>query len=421
MSSVSRSVRNVFRNKARTFVVILIIGMAIGVFLSMTIVNANISDRTTSISDNLDTTITVSAAGSFGPMNAETMDESIISSIGSIDHVNDVQVLAMVMEETDTGGTRQAPPDGAPPDGGGRVRPPMIQGEYTSKDLVLFNGGSVEITDGRTLDSSDTNLATAIIGTAYSDSKSVVVGNSIYLNGTQFEVVGIYSSGTTFGDNGVIISYSMFKDAYAVSGPNMLYVYVDSIGNMEAVEQELKDTLGSEYDVVPLAEMGGNAIQDSIDSISANSKLGSIVSLITAAVVMIFVMILVTRERIKEIGVMKAVGFKNSKIITQFFTESIALATIGFVIGIVIAMIAGPFIASALMGTSTSTSIGGMGGRPGGGAPTANMVSTMDFTLTADLMIYTLVLAIVLGIVGSFYPIFKAIKLKPAEALRYDE
>jgi putative ABC transport system permease protein len=418
MSAVSRSVRNVFRNKARTLVVILIIGVSIAVFLSMTIVNANIGDRTTNISENLDTTITVQPAGSFGPMNSKTLDESIISAVGSTEHVLDVQVLAMNMQRETTSGTRQ---DFRPPEGGdpSMRMGAMVMGEYPSKDIVLFSGGSLEISSGRGLESQDTYQAVAVVGTGYSETNSVNIGSSITLNGTAFSIVGIYTSGSDFGDNGVIIPYELFKSTYAVDGPNTLYVRVDTVGNVDGVVQTLKDTLGSDYDVVPASEMG-RGMQESIDSISANSELGSIVALVTAAVVMIFVMILVTRERIKEIGVMKAIGFKNSRIMSQFLTESMTLATIGFVIGIVITLTAGPFISSAILGTSTTT--GGIGDRPrppmDGGT---SMIAQMDFTLTFDLLAYTFILAIMLGIIGSLYPIIKAMRLKPAEALRYDE
>ena len=182
---------------------------------------------------------------------------------------------------------------------------------------------------------------------------------------------------------------------------------------MGLVEEELKDTLGTEdYDVAPLSALMGDradALQENIDSISANSELGSLVSLITAAAVMAFVMILVTRERIREIGVLKAIGFRNSKIMSQFFTESMTLATLGFVVGVLLTLVAGPNIASLFIGASSTSSA------PGTSIPLG------DFTLSPELMLYTLALAIVLGIIGSLYPIMKAIKLKPAEALRYDE
>ena len=105
----------------------------------------------------------------------------------------------------------------------------------------------------------------------------------------------------------------------------------------------------------------------------------------------------------------------------QFFAESVVLAVIGFVVGLIIVMAFGPNLANMMLGTSSG---GGGGFGPGGGGPGGGMggsaVSRIDFALEPVLTVYTLALAIVLGIIGSVYPIMKAVHLKPAEALRYD-
>ncbi len=397
MSSVSRSVKNVFRNKARTLVVILIIGLSIGVFLSMSVVNANIAENTTSLSEGMDTTITITPAGSMIPMSTDMMNESVIDQIETVEHIETIQKLSLVIESS--GDSRRGTP---------------IQGIDPSISVFLFSGGSIgDIISGRTLDSGDVNQSVAIIGIEYSNDNDINVGDSIVMNETSVEVIGVFDSGTRLGGNTIIMPYEALKSAYSLDGPNIIYVTVDTIGNMGIVEEELKDTLGTEdYDVAPLSALMGDradAIQENIDSIAVNSELGSLVSLITAAAVMVFVMILVTRERIREIGVLKAIGFRNSRIMSQFFTESMALATIGFVVGVLLTIIAGPNIANLFIGASSTSS-----------APGTSM-SLGDFTLSSELMLYTLALAIVLGILGSLYPIMKAINLKPAEALRYDE
>ena len=417
MSSVSRSVKNVFRNKARTLVVILIIGLSIGVFLSMTIVNANIEDDTTSLSEEIDTTITITPAGSNLFTSSDTMNDTVIADVESVDNIGSVQVLVSVSEMPDSSTTTSM---------GGRVRPNFYYGIDPSQIIWMLTPagatsiGSDSITEGEMLTSEHVGEPVALIGTTYSDTNGVNVGNHIYLNDTLVEVIGEYSVGNRMTDSAVITSYDILQDAYNISGVNMLFVTADDIGSMETVEQDLKTTLGDDYDIVPLADMNTADIQESLDSIAANSELGSMVSLITAAAVMIFVMILVTRERTREIGVLKAIGFKNSKIMAQFFTESMTLATLGFIVGVALTLVAGPSIANMFLGTATTSETTGvsMGGHPGG---TTNILTTLDFTLSPELLIFTLVLALVLGMIGSLYPIIMAIKLKPAEALRYDE
>jgi putative ABC transport system permease protein len=296
----------------------------------------------------------------------------------------------------------------------------MIEGQDPGKPLVLQGGGTVSISSGRTLNSDDATANVAIVGTQYSTDKSVVVGDTITLNGTAIKVVGVYSSGNRFGDNGIVLPYETAKRVYAVTGMNTVYVTVDYAGNVDTVVAQLKSSLGADYDVVSASSMA-TAIQNSINGIAANSQTGLILAMITGVAVMIFVMILITRERTKEIGVLKAIGFKNSSIVAQFFAESVVLAVIGFIVGLIIVMSFGPTLANMMLGTSSGSG-GGFG--PGGGGFRGEMggsvVERIDFSLQPVLTAYTLLLAIVLGIIGSVYPIMRAISLKPAEALRYD-
>lgn len=413
MGVAGRALRNVFRKKVRSISVILIIGFCLGVYMAMSIVNANISDRARDISQGSETLVTIRPAGSFGGYGGfaqATMDESIIPRIRTVDHITSIQKVITHMEGQ----------MGQPGSGTG---PTMVQGQDPSVGLVLFGGGTISITNGRTLNAGDTNANVALIGSGYSENHgNVGLYGTITLNTTSLRVVGITSSGNRFGDNSVIIPYEMAKRVYGISGMNMAYVNVDYAGNVDWVVSTLKDILGSDYDVVPASSFAAQ-LQSSLNSIAASSETGLWLSLLTGVAIMIFIMILVARERTREIGVLKAIGFKNSSIVGQFFTESVTLATLGFVVGVIVVMVAGPSIASVLLGTSSGSASqgpdGGPGGRPSGGIGGA-MVSRMGFELQPNLMIATLILAILLGIAGSLYPIMKAIKLKPAEALRYE-
>jgi putative ABC transport system permease protein len=415
---LSRAIRNVFRKKVRSIFVILIIGFCLGIFITMSIVNANISDRAANISANAATQITIRPAGEYGGFRPSqgsmaAMNESIIPKIKSVTHISAVQTVITQREGEMT-----------PPSEGTRPRMTMVQGEDPRQPLILMGGGTLTITSttpsGRTLNSGDANAMVAIIGTGYSTEKSASVGGMITLNGTSIKVVGIFTTGNQFGDNGIIIPYETAKKVYAISGMNTVYVTVDYAGNVDYVVSTLKSVLGSDYDVVSASSMQSN-IQNSINTIYQNSATGLYIALITGVAVMIFIMILVTRERTKEIGVLKAIGFKNSSIVSQFFIESIFLAIFGFIVAIILVMAAGPSLANMVLGT-TSGSSGGPGSRFGGppGEMGGSFASRIEFNLQPELVMFTLILAIILGIIGSLYPIIKAVHLKPAEALRYE-
>ena len=58
---------------------------------------------------------------------------------------------------------------------------------------------------------------------------------------------------------------------------------------------------------------------------------------------------IITKERVNEIGVLKAIGLPNSKIVTQFLSESIFMASLGFVVCILITLVAGPMMQTMLI------------------------------------------------------------------------
>jgi len=193
---------------------------------------------------------------------------------------------------------------------------------------------------------------------------------------------------------------------------------------VDYVVDDLQTLLGTdEYDITSVAalseEMTGS-IQDSMDTIASSSEFGAMISVATAAAVMTFIMILVTRERTKEIGVLKALGFSNSKVATQLLTESVAFSMLGLAAGVIIAAVFAPTIAGMFMDTTSSTSTMPDGPRESIASSPTSVMGITDLDMTPTLVVTGLILAVGLGILGSLYPIASALRLTPAEALRYD-
>jgi len=407
MSTLSRSMKNVFGKKARTLVIVVIIGFSLGVFLSMSIISQNISDSTSSISEHMERTATVTPAG---VDKSGTMNETELLNITAVDNVESVQMMVIQWHFNQT-------PSGEWSKG-------VVQGMDPGEQLMLMDGAEYEIESGRNLQASDSGDYVAIVGTRLSEVQDAGVGDSINLSGADFEVVGTFSSGTRSGNATAIVPYDVAKEAYNVSGPHIVYVTAYSVGKVETMVEDLRHTLGEDFDVVSPTYQG-DALQDSIDAIRANSQVGALIALVTGIAVMIFIMILVTRERFREIGVLKAIGFRNSKIIAQLMTESMTLAALGFVVGLLIVTLVGPSISSIMVDPGTQDADvddGKNGGGKGGSGKGESTTPTtdVDFKLEPTLLLVTLGMALLLGVLGSLYPVLQAIRLKPAEALRYE-
>ena len=138
---------------------------------------------------------------------------------------------------------------------------------------------------------------------------------------------------------------------------------------------------------------------------------------LATSLIVLFVMLYTVKERTKEIGTLKAIGFSNSTVMSQFMLEGVLLSMIAGVVGIAIGSVAAPTIASILL-----PSVGG-GSRTAGAvvvSGTTRFGGLAVATLTPELVLLGFGVAILLGTLGSLYPAWRAAKIRPAEAMRYE-
>ena len=128
---------------------------------------------------------------------------------------------------------------------------------------------------------------------------------------------------------------------------------------------------------------------------------------------MVVVMALVTSRRTKEIGLLKAFGFSNGKIARQLFLEGLIFASFGLPVGLLATVWLGPSVAEIVSGTA-------FGGGPSPGRFAGGFLGTVSFALTPYEIVLGVAVTFGFGLVGSLYPIVRALRLKPAEALRHE-
>jgi putative ABC transport system permease protein len=138
------------------------------------------------------------------------------------------------------------------------------------------------------------------------------------------------------------------------------------------------------------------------------------VAVAATSLIVLFVMLYTVRERTKEIGTLKAIGFSNWTVMRQFMLEGVLLSLIAGVVGIAIGNVAAPILSGLLLPT-----VAQFGGASAfGRAPTS--ASTTAISITPELMLTALGAAVLLGTLGSLYPAWRAARTRPAEAMRYE-
>jgi putative ABC transport system permease protein len=165
-----------------------------------------------------------------------------------------------------------------------------------------------------------------------------------------------------------------------------------------------------------------NNAESTIAQTQATATQEIIIAVAATSLIVLFVMLYTVRERTKEIGILKAIGFSNWNIMSQFMLEGILVSIIAGVVGIAIGSIGAPVLSSLLLPRVNLFS--GSSGRFQLGFGSVNSGTTGSTTttvsLTPELILLAFGAAILLGALGSLYPAWRAARTSPMEALRYE-
>jgi ABC-type antimicrobial peptide transport system permease subunit len=259
---------------------------------------------------------------------------------------------------------------------------------------------NARIVAGRGLAPADAAARVAVVGRLYArqrlgveaTSDSALGGKQITLNGQPFAVVGIYTTENDFGDNHVFIPIEAFRAVFKPGRKlTKIFVTVDSVANVERVVADLKDrTRFLEVDAVTTPEAVSTA-RTTLGSLAVASAYGAVLLFAIGAILVVFVMILSTRERVREIGTLKAIGAGNREVVVQFLAEAVALSGLGGVGALVVASLTGQVFERVF------------------GLPVA-----------FDGRVFVVILfgSIIFAGLGSLYPVIRAVRLSPVEAMR---
>ncbi len=247
-------------------------------------------------------------------------------------------------------------------------------------------------------------MDTAVIGADVAEQKDLRVGSTFTARDRTFTVVGILDRVLSVTDKYVFVPLPTLQAIYLASLPTALQAKVDELATrIEAIPADPRsaDLLALRISAA-VPEL--RAIPPSI-ILGQLSQVGALFSLVTlgAALIAILVgglsvantMVMAVTERVREIGIKKAVGATTGAILREYIMESAILGLLGGLIGVA---------AGAAFVSVVNSLTAGQG--------------TTIFALTPRLAIGAVLASGLLGVVAGLYPAIRAARLDPVRALR---
>jgi putative ABC transport system permease protein len=234
-----------------------------------------------------------------------------------------------------------------------------------------------------------------------------VVGSKIVVEGKKYSVIGLLESkGASAGknDNFVLIPYTNGRKEYDFS--NVSFNIIIEAPDPDRLEKAIAEAEGVMRNVKKLGALDennfsivrsdklANTYLEQISFIEVATGVIGFLTLLGAGVGLMNIMLVSVNERTREIGLSKSLGATSRTIFMQFFLEAITICVLGGVVGVILGLILGNLIAV--------------------------FVLESRFTLAVTWVIGGILFCTLIGLMAGLFPAYRASKLNPVDALRYE-
>jgi putative ABC transport system permease protein len=222
------------------------------------------------------------------------------------------------------------------------------------------------------------------------------VGDTIDLGYRPFKIVGIAKFTSALNQNLAVTNLKVLQD---MLGRGDTVSFIQVVLRTPLDMQRVERTRAAIHEIAP-----DFSVQDA-GNLSRNLRLlqllitaASSISLVAIVMALLGVantLLMSVNERISEIGILRAVGWRSGQILTTIVIEGVLLATIGGIVGVALGVLDIYIVASLPLSSGL-----------------------LDPRVTTSLLMQAMALAILVGAVGALLPARRAIKISPAEAMR---
>jgi len=258
---------------------------------------------------------------------------------------------------------------------------------------LLFRG--IKVIDGRALQEGDDK--TVMLGRVLAMTLGKKAGDPIQIAGEPFKVVGIFESESWFENGSLLMPLGTLQKMMGREGQVTGFLIRATASDQQSISA-LRKRIESTISGVAATPARDHVQSDTqIRLAKAMSWTTAAVALLLGSVGMLNTMLMSIFERTREIGILRAVGWRRRRVLALVLGEALAISLIGTVLGTILAVI----------GLRTLTL-----------APTAR--GFINPNLPPEVLLIALAMGIGLSLLGGLYPAARAAALEPTEALRYE-
>ncbi len=266
------------------------------------------------------------------------------------------------------------------------------------------NLNEMDVQSGRNVCILGKDVATALFG----DNTDRAVEKIVRVSNIPFRVIGVLEEkGSTLGfswDNTILTYYNNVRRFFN-SNSNASFSVGIKVADVKLLDAAMGEAEGTFRAVRKLTTTeGNNFLVDKSDSfvdmlmnllsgVTLSAIVIGLITLIGAAIGLMNIMLVAVTERTKEVGLIKAIGGKRRNVRSQFLYEAIIISLLGAVFGILVGVLLGNIV---------------------------GMLMHTTFVVPWGWVIGGVAICSIVGLLAGLYPAFKAGKLNPIEALRYE-
>lgn len=389
-------IKNIFRNKSRSALTIFGIAIGVAAVVGLGFLTEGLSSSTQNAltAGAADFSVIAATNGENGEPgggmgNQQLINQSYVSQIQQISGVNNAIGVLRTMTDLENSTTSTNNSNENFNDRGNFRSMTVLIGidrnAISMDDIVITNGSAY--TNGQN---------EVIIGKTAAQNMNKTIGSTITISNQTFNITGIYETGNFQEDRGIVMSLDTLQNLTNETGMvSLILVKADNGTNANNLATTIQNKYSNEL-TTSTSLSGMQRMNRGLDVINTGVWAISLLAILVGGIIVLITMMKAVTERTSEIGVLRAIGWRKRRIMEMIIGESVVLSVIAIVVGLIV----GIGVVEILSAT--------------------HFLPGLTPSFSVLILLKGIGVALFLGIIGSIYPAYRASKLEPTEALRYE-